>query len=108
MTTSDRLTFWVFYKTYLTEHQHPVSRLLHYIGSWLAICTVVVANLSSSPRLLLLVPIVGYSFAWVGHFIFERNKPATFRHPFFSLAADWVMWWQITSFQLALWNKNDS
>lgn len=47
--------------------------------------------------LLLAVPVVGYGFAWVGHFRFEHNKPATFQHPWYSLMGDWVMFWQIVT-----------
>jgi hypothetical protein len=102
MTSSHRSRFSAFYEIYLNEHRHPVSRGLHYVGNWLVIGILMVACLTSSWRLLLLLPGVGYGFAWIGHFVFERNRPATFRHPLFSLAGDWVMWWQITSGQLGL------
>lgn len=95
--------FRSFYRdVYLDEHRHPISRLLHYAGSWLAICLVAASFITSRPALLWLVPLVGYGFAWVGHFVFERNRPATFRHPLFSLGGDWVMWWQITTRQLPI------
>jgi hypothetical protein len=71
-------SFAEFYPFYLSEHRNPVSRALHYIGTW---CVGVV--------------VAGYTFAWVGHFRFERNKPATFRYPFYSLAGDFRMWWEL-------------
>ncbi len=86
-----------FYEHYLGEHRHPTCRLLHFLGSWLVIAVVVVAIVTRRPGVLLIAPIVGYGFAWVGHFFFEKNTPATFRQPCFSLAADWVLWWQITT-----------
>ena len=44
---------------------------------------------------LVLLPLIGYGFAWVGHFFFEKNRPATFKNPWYSLAGDWVMLWQV-------------
>jgi len=49
------------------------------------------ALISSQFVLLWLLPVIGYGFAWVGHFFFEKNRPATFKHPFYSLLGDWVM-----------------
>ena len=58
---------------------------------------VVIAFALASGRLawLLLVPLIGYGFAWIGHFAFEKNRPATFKHPLYSLAGDWVMFWDV-------------
>lgn len=84
-----------FYKFYLSEHSHPTSRRLHFIGTGLVIVTLVGALLSQKYTLLWLLPLVGYGFAWAGHFFFEKNKPATFRYPFYSLASDFIMFWQI-------------
>ena len=80
-----------FYPFYLGEHRHPVSRRLHVIGTGLVILTVVAAIGTSRYALLWIVPLLGYGFAWVGHFFFEHNRPATFRHPFYSLAGDFVL-----------------
>jgi hypothetical protein len=80
-----------FYPFYLTEHRHPTSRRLHVVGTGLVIATVVTALATQKLVLLWLVPLLGYGFAWVGHFFFEKNRPATFRHPFYSLAGDFVM-----------------
>src|SRR6185312_6444241 len=89
--------FALFYEHYLGEHRHPICRLLHFIGSWLVILVVLTAILTRRPLVLVAAPVIGYGFAWVGHFFFERNTPATFRQPWFSLAGDWVLWWQITT-----------
>lgn len=84
-------SFAQFYPYYLSEHRHPVCRALHYTGSLLVIAVLLYTLLSGQWRWLWLLPLIGYGFAWVGHFMFEHNRPATFKHPFYSLAADWVM-----------------
>jgi hypothetical protein len=89
--------FSLFYPHYLGEHRNPTCRVLHFIGSWLVIAVLLTAILARRPLLLIAAPIAGYGFAWVGHFFFERNTPATFRQPWYSLAGDWVLWWQITT-----------
>ncbi len=83
------------YPYYLGEHRHPVCRRLHLLGSTLVLAVVLVAILTADWRWLLLAPVVGYGFAWIGHFVFEKNRPATFRHPLYSLLGDWVMYWQV-------------
>ncbi|MCB1326186.1 MAG: DUF962 domain-containing protein [Spirochaetales bacterium] len=80
--------FWPFY---LNEHANPTNRLLHYIGSTLVL-GVIAAGILVNPWLLLLAPVVGYGFAWVGHFFIEKNRPATFTYPFRSLLSDWIMY----------------
>jgi hypothetical protein len=84
-------SFAEFYPGYLDEHRDPMCRRLHVVGSLLVIATLVAALALGRWLLLLAVPVVGYGFAWIGHFAFERNRPATFDHPIYSLAADWVM-----------------
>lgn len=91
-----------FYPYYLGEHRHPVCRLLHYIGSWMVVLIVLAALLWRRPLLLVAAPIAGYGFAWVGHLFFEKNRPATFSQPWYSLAGDWVMWWQISTGKLPI------
>ena len=81
-----------FYPFYLSQHASKTNRRLHFIGTTLVIALVVAALWSANYLLLLLVPLAGYGFAWVGHFAFERNKPATFKYPFYSLACDFVMY----------------
>ena len=85
-------SFSEFYPFYLEEHAHPTCKLLHFIGTWLVVLVAVVAFILNEPKWLWLMPLVGYGFAWVGHFFFERNRPATFKHPLYSLLGDFVMW----------------
>jgi len=82
-----------FYPFYLGEHSNRACRRLHFVGSTgvLAILVAVIAQVLA-PVWLLLMPLWGYGCAWVGHFFFEKNKPATFTHPFYSFAGDWVMY----------------
>jgi hypothetical protein len=88
-------TFREFYPFYLSQHAHPVCRTLHFIGSWVALAMLAAALASGNPWWLAGVPLAGYGFAWVGHFFFEHNRPATFTYPLFSLAGDWVMFYQM-------------
>ena len=93
-------TFAEFYPFYLSEHGNPVSRRLHFIGTSIAL-TLVVAAVATQVWWLLAVALVqGYAFAWVGHFFFEHNKPATFKYPGFSFMGDWRLWWEILSGKL--------
>lgn len=84
-------SFAEFYPYYLSEHRNPVCRALHYTGSVLVIAVLLYALFTQQWLWLWLLPVIGYGFAWLGHFMFEHNKPATFDYPFYSLAADWVM-----------------
>ncbi|MFC4700776.1 Mpo1-like protein [Glaciecola siphonariae] len=84
-------SFSQFYPYYLEEHQHPRCRLLHFIGSSLVLAVIAYALLSQAWVWLWLVPVIGYGFAWTGHFFYEHNKPATFKYPLYSLIGDWVM-----------------
>ena len=85
-------SFSEFYPFYLAEHLNGTSRALHFVGTSLVIVTLVFAPLSGNYKLLWLLPVFGYGFAWIGHFVFEKNKPATFEHPFYSLLGDFVMY----------------
>jgi hypothetical protein len=93
-------SFSEFYPYYLSEHRHPVCRTLHYIGSSLVIVVLLFALFTQQWRWLWLLPFIGYGFAWLGHFMFEHNKPATFKYPLYSLAADWVMFKDFLTGQL--------
>ncbi len=90
--------FWPFY---LGEHSHPVNRWLHAIGS-LGVLGLVAATIATrQPLLLLAGPVVGYGFAWVGHFFVEKNKPASFKYPLKSFISDWRLLYVTLTFQAA-------
>ena len=84
-------SFAEFYPYYLSEHRDPRCRALHYLGSSLVIAVACTALVLRRWSLLWLLPFLGYGFAWAGHLFFERNKPATFRYPWWSFLGDWVM-----------------
>ena len=84
-----------FYPYYLTEHQNPTSRGLHFIGTGLVLVVLVTAITMAQYIWLAAIPVIGYGFAWVGHFFFEKNKPATFTYPFYSLASDFLLFFDL-------------
>ncbi len=84
-------SFGEFYPYYLSEHRDSTCRRLHFVGTALVIVLFVYALTTGQWVWLWLLPIVGYGFAWVGHFFFEKNKPATFQYPLYSLIGDFVM-----------------
>lgn len=88
---SDFRSFAEFYPYYLQEHGDPTCRRLHFVGTSLVIALFAVVLATGQWMWLWLLPVVGYGFAWVGHFFFEKNRPATFKHPWYSLAGDFVM-----------------
>lgn len=81
-----------FYPYYLSEHADRTCRRLHFVGTTLVIALAAASVLTANPWLLLFIPLAGYGFAWVGHFFFEKNRPATFEYPFYSLWGDFVMY----------------
>ncbi len=85
-------SFAEFYPYYLSEHQDRTCRRLHFAGSTVALVCLIVLVLTGNLWWLLGAVVSGYAFAWVGHFGFEKNRPATFRHPIYSLMGDWVMY----------------
>lgn len=86
-----------FYPFYLSEHQNTTSRILHFIGTALVVLSLITGVLFHDWRFLLVIPFLGYGFAWVGHFFFEKNKPATFQYPGYSLASDFMLFWDLLS-----------
>lgn len=94
-------SFAEFYPFYLTEHTNRTSRRLHFVGTSLGLGWLIAAFVHRDPSLVLAGLVCGYAFAWVGHFFFEKNRPATFRHPLYSLMGDWVMFWQILTGKIA-------
>jgi hypothetical protein len=86
-------TFDEFWPFYLREHSKPRTRALHYAGTSLVVAIAAFALVTGRWWLLLALPVAGYGFAWVAHFRVEKNRPATFTYPLWSLAADFRMWW---------------
>jgi hypothetical protein len=84
-------SFREFYPWYLAEHGNRVSRRLHFVGTAAFILQWLLAPLLRNPWLLLSGPLMAYAFAWTGHFFFEKNRPATFSHPVYSLIGDFAM-----------------
>ena len=84
--------FREFYRFYLSEHADRNCRRLHFIGSTLVLVVLAVALVSGQARWLWLAPLAGYGCAWIGHFAFEKNRPASFRRPLYSFRGDWAMW----------------
>lgn len=85
-------SFAEFYPFYLTEHANVVCRRLHFLGSSLALVNVAMLILTGHPGFLFLGLVCGYGCAWVGHFGFEKNKPASFKRPLYSFMGDWAMY----------------
>ncbi|QNK02349.1 DUF962 domain-containing protein [Dyella telluris] len=92
---SQYASFREFYPFYLGEHSDRQCRRMHFAGSTLVLGVIVTALATGNAWWLLLAPVAGYGFAWIGHYVFEKNRPATFTHPLYSLMGDWVMYWQI-------------
>ena len=94
-------SFWSFYPYYLTEHADKTNRVLHFIGTSGLLILLIVATAMQKWWLLALIPFCGYGFAWAGHFFVEKNKPATFTYPLYSLAGDFVMFWHMITGQIS-------
>lgn len=84
-----------FYPYYLTEHSDTTCRVLHFIGTTLVFALLIAAILTGNWWLCWFMPLAGYGFAWVGHFFYEQNKPATFKYPLFSLTSDFKMYFDL-------------
>ena len=95
-------TFADFYPFYLSEHANRVSRRLHFVGTSTALVLLVTALVTQLCWPVAAAVVQGYAFAWVGHFFFEHNKPATFKYPRFSFMGDWRLWWDIISGKMPL------
>ena len=91
---SDRYeTFEDFWPFYVSEHLHPATRALHYLGTTVSLVLIVLGAVLTQPVLFFAAVFAGYFFAWIGHFFVEKNRPATFTYPLYSLLGDYRMYW---------------
>lgn len=88
-------SFAEFYPFYLAEHSNLTCRRLHFLGSTLSLVCLVMLVATAKPQYLLYGLLCGYGFAWIGHFGFEKNKPASFKRPLYSFMGDWRMYTDI-------------
>jgi len=93
-------SFREFYPHYLQEHSQPTTRRLHVVGLICALAVVVAAIWTGRWLWLLGALVVGYGLAWIGHFVFERNRPATFKHPLYSFLGDLTMFKDVVTGRL--------
>jgi hypothetical protein len=93
-------SFASFYPFYLGEHRNTICRVLHFFGTSIALGLLLYACLTSTWWLIGVAVIQGYVWAWVGHFVFEKNKPASFKQPVYSFMGDWVMWFHLLTGKL--------
>jgi hypothetical protein len=84
-----------FYAFYLTEHSNKTSRILHFTGTFLFFLFLIYITITNQWTIWWILPLIGYGFAWVGHFFFEKNKPATFKYPFWSLISDFKLFFEL-------------
>jgi len=91
MTDKKYQSFNEFYPFYLSQHKNNICRRLHFIGSSLILLLIGYCIKHNLWQGLWFIPVIGYGFAWIGHFVFEKNKPATFTYPIYSFIGDWVM-----------------
>lgn len=85
-------SFAEFYPFYLREHANRTCRRLHFTGSTLGLACLALALATGNPWWVLAGLVAGYAFAWIGHFGFEKNRPASFKRPLYSFMGDWVMY----------------
>lgn len=90
-------SFQAFYPHYIHEHSNRTCRRIHVVGTGLVCVILLTALVTRNVWWLLAMPLVGYGFAWVGHFFFEKNRPATFQYPLWSLMGDWRMFFETIS-----------
>ena len=98
----DFKTFAEFYPFYLGEHRNRTCRRLHFLGSTLVLLCLAMLIVSGRPQYLLYALLCGYGFAWIDHFGFEKNKPASFKRPLYSLMGDWVMYRELWTGRIPL------
>ncbi|MCS0585378.1 DUF962 domain-containing protein [Massilia pinisoli] len=94
-------SFSQFYPYYLSQHEHRLCRRAHFLGTSSAVAGIAQCVATADPWWLLLAVVTGYGGAWLGHFAFEKNRPATFDYPWYSFRADWVMYWEMLTGKLS-------
>lgn len=95
-------TFKEFYPFYLSEHSHPINRLLHIVGTGLGLFIVIYCLATNNYAYLPLSLVSGYAFAWIGHYVVEKNRPATFTYPLYSFLGDWLMFLEVMTLRRGL------
>jgi hypothetical protein len=85
-------SFAEFYPFYLSEHSHRTCRRMHFVGSTLSLMCLAMLAVTGKPQYFFYALLCGYGCAWIGHFVFEKNKPASFKRPLYSFMGDWVMY----------------
>ena len=97
------MTISQYYKYYLTLHEHPKCRLLHFIGQWMTIIFMSFVIYKKLWLFLIISPFIIYPFAWSGHYFFEKNTPAAFKNPLYAKLSDWIMFKDILLFRVKIW-----
>lgn len=95
MTDQEIATFEQFWDYYVGEHREKATRILHFVGTTAAMGCVAAGLLTKRRWLVLVALVAGYGPAWFSHFVIEKNRPATFKYPLWSLQADFIMWWKM-------------
>jgi hypothetical protein len=95
-------TYSEFYRFYLSEHKDRTCRKLHFIGTLGVFILIFLALFQGQSNLWYFVPLMGYGFAWIGHYFFEKNKPATFKYPLWSLISDFKMFFDLLFRRISL------
>ena len=96
-------SFSKFYPYYLAEHSKKGTKILHFIGTSLVICFLSIFCFTQKISWLLLCPVLGYGFAWSGHYFFEKNTPAAFKNPLYAKISDWIMFKDILLGRISIW-----
>lgn len=94
-------SFDAFYPFYLTQHANRTCRRTHFIGSTGALLALAALAVTGNGWWVLVALVSGYGGAWIGHFVYEKNRPASFAQPLYSFRADWVMYWQMLTGKLS-------
>jgi hypothetical protein len=95
-------TFEEFWPFYVSQHRLPTTRALHFAGTTMVLAALAIAVVRLSPLWVLAALVLGYGPAWIGHFFFEKNRPATFTYPLYSFMGDWAMWRDVLARKISL------